>query len=316
MIAYFDQLVDSRAGLRAIVRGAAVLTGCPARLLDARRRVLVRIEPDGRTGVPAAPPDPDWLRATVDGDAVLWLERPGPAGAVEAMVLERAAAAARAVLDRTRRAPAGPDEAAVEVVLDATAAPEDRRRAAGRLGLGASARAVAFADGRVRIVDGAATVAVERRAGVGVAVPPEDLPRSLASARTALRLTADGTDEDPGERVVHADALGGLAVLADAVGPASPPIPDVRAVEHAAAAAPWMLATLHAIAASPSVRTAATALRLHHSTLQDRVGHAEHLLGWSIRDPQGRLRLTLALALRQLHHNPVHPGSMERILAE
>ncbi|WP_433214061.1 hypothetical protein [Microtetraspora malaysiensis] len=48
VIAYFDRLVESRAGLEAIVRGAAVLAGCPARLVDGERRVRVRVLADGR----------------------------------------------------------------------------------------------------------------------------------------------------------------------------------------------------------------------------------------------------------------------------
>jgi DNA-binding PucR family transcriptional regulator len=102
--------------------------------------------------------------------------------------------------------------------------------------------------------------------------------------------------------VVHAAELGGLVLLAAADDPSA--LPDVKALEHAASAAPWMLTTLHAVAASASLRAAAPALRIHHSTLQDRIGHAEHLLGWNVREPQGRLRLHLALALRRLHRHP------------
>ena len=36
VIAYFDKLTETGAGLEAIVRGAAVLAGCPARLADER----------------------------------------------------------------------------------------------------------------------------------------------------------------------------------------------------------------------------------------------------------------------------------------
>ena len=97
------------------------------------------------------------------------------------------------------------------------------------------------------------------------------LPASWAAARTALRLTAEGTDDDPGPRVVYADEVGGLALLARCVGPATPPLPDVLALEQAAAAAPWMLVTLHAVATSASLRAAAAALSVHHSTLQDRI---------------------------------------------
>jgi DNA-binding PucR family transcriptional regulator len=78
-------------------------------------------------------------------------------------------------------------------------------------------------------------------------------------------------------------------------------VADVLAVERARSAAPWVLGTLVTFASSPSLRTAATALVVHHSTLQDRIAHVEQLLGWQVRDPMGRLRLQLALALRRLH---------------
>ncbi|GLW09685.1 hypothetical protein Misp01_48140 [Microtetraspora sp. NBRC 13810] len=317
VIAYFDRLVADRAGLEAIVRGAAVLAGCPARLVDADRRVRVRVLADGLRQDAGPPPDPQWPTVPVPGGtARLWLERPGPAGPVGAMVLERAAAAAREVLDRTRgRAPSKgrrEDPALVELLLDASAPREARLQAARDLGLAktAPARAVALEGGEARIVPGSPPADPSgdlggRRAGIGPAVPVLDLPDSWPPARTALRLAAEGTDQDPGPRVVYADELGGLAVLAAAVGPGSEPPPDVRSLDHAGAAAPWMLPTLHAFAYAPSLRTAAAELTVHHSTLQDRLAHAEHLLGWSVRTPRGRLRLQLAFALRRLHRHPV-----------
>jgi hypothetical protein len=316
VIAYFDELTGRRAGLEAIVRGAAVLAGCPARLADEEHRLHVRVEPDGRTGGSARLPDPSWLHTPVGpGDgAVLWLERHAPAGPVEAMVLERAAAAARAVLDRTRgRAPARPDDAAVEVLIDASASLETRRHAARVLGISETglARAVALAGGGVRIEPSAGVhgQAPDRpaggpRAGIGPAVPVVDLPASWAAARTALRLTAEGTDDDPGPRTLYADELGALTVLAENVSPLAPPVPDELALRQAAAAAPWMLSTLHAVATNGSLRAAAATLRIHHSTLQERIVHAERLLGWSIRAPEGQLRLHLALILRRLRAHP------------
>ncbi|MEU3984243.1 helix-turn-helix domain-containing protein [Streptomyces sp. NPDC026672] len=139
-----------------------------------------------------------------------------------------------------------------------------------------------------------------RRTGVGPAVAVLDLPRSWDAARVALRFTADGGAQDPGPRVVHADELGGLARLAELVVPGAEPPADVLAVEAAAADAPWMLRTLHAVACTASLRAAAAEVTVHHSTLQDRLAHAEHLLGWSVRTPQGRFRLQLALTMRQL----------------
>ncbi|GIH26466.1 hypothetical protein Aph01nite_47760 [Acrocarpospora phusangensis] len=315
VIAYFDRLVETRAGLEAIVRGAAVLAGCPARLLDPEHRVNVRVLGDGRRQDTADPPDAAWLHAPLGYEhATLWLERPGPAGAVDLMILERAAGVARDALTRTRgRAPSA-DPALVELLLDPAAAEADRLHAARRLRLpdsGVWAVAVAgappaieHAGTRMRLATPKTARTPGRRTGIGPDGPVADLPDSWSAAKTALRFAAEGDDQDPGPRVVRADELGGLMVLATAVTADTEPAPDVRALDHAASAAPWMLTTLYAAASEPSLRTAATTLTLHHSTLQDRLTRAEHLLGWNLRDPQGRLRLQLAFALRRLHRHP------------
>jgi len=326
VIAYFDRLVDSHAGLETIVRGAAVLSGCPARLADDERRIHVRVEPDGRRHDEAPPLDAGWLHAPVviDGPGALWLERQGPAGAVDAMVLERASAAARSVLERTRgRSSTHTDDPAfLETLFDDQAPEQARLHAARRLGLHGStpARALALADGTgaVEAVIGSSAVPatpVGARVGIGPTVAVLQLPASWAGARTAYRFTAEGTERDPGPRGVRFDELGGLVLLAAAVGPGSEPIPDVRAIQHAGSAAPWVLLTLEAIAATTSLRAAATVLTVHHSTLQDRLGQAEHLLGWSVHDPQGRLRLQLGLALRRLHRS-ASPTARERSTIE
>ncbi|WP_037682174.1 helix-turn-helix domain-containing protein [Streptomyces griseus] len=358
VIAYFDRLAESRAGMEALVRGAAVLSGVAARLVDADRLVRIRIEADGTRRDTALPPDPVWPSAalTPGGAPALWLERTeAPPSVVDAVILERAAGAVRLVLDRTRgRAPVD-DPALVETVLDATAPEAARLHAARRLGLdpGTRARALAPLGGRPRVVSadvrigedghrgqdaagrrgetaadrpralsphdghlraaagsaGAAHAGPTRadaavttigRLGVGPAVPLAQLPGSWAAARTALRFTAADTAQDPGPRVVYADELGGLALLADLVAPGAEPPPDVRALDAAAADVPWLLVTLHAVATTGSLRAAAAEANVHHSTLQDRLTHAEHLLGWPVRTPQGRLRLHLALEMRRL----------------
>ncbi|SDM29782.1 PucR C-terminal helix-turn-helix domain-containing protein [Streptomyces sp. cf386] len=307
VIAYFDQLAEARAGLETLVRGAAVLAGVPARLVDADRRVHVRVEADGTRRESGVPVDPAWPSAalTPGGDPALWLERAEAAepSVVDAVILERAAGAVRLVLDRTRgRAPAD-DPALAETVLDATAPEAARLHAARRLGLdpAAPARVLAPLDGRPRIVPAHPEAeAPAGRVGVGPAVPVLDLPRSWTQARVALRFTAEGTAQDPGPGVVHADELGGIALLADLVAPGAEPPPDVQALEAAAAAAPWLLATLHAVASTVSLRAAAAEINIHHSTLQERLAHAEHLLGWPLRTPQGRFRLGLALTMRHL----------------
>ncbi|MFF7794518.1 helix-turn-helix domain-containing protein [Streptomyces sp. NPDC007991] len=236
----------------------------------------------------------------------------GASSVVDAVILERAAGVLRLVLDRTRgRAPAD-DPALVETLLDGTAPEAARLHAARRLGLDPAlpARALAPLNERPRAVPaGAETDAVVPagaeagagvRLGVGPAVPVLELPRSWAEAHIALRFTAEGTPQDPGPRVVYAEELGGIALLADLVVPGAEPPPDVRALETAAASTPWLPATLHAVASTASLRAAAAEINVHHSTLQDRLAHAEHLLGWPVRTPQGRLRLQLALAMRHL----------------
>ena len=55
------------------------------------------------------------------------------------------------------------------------------------------------------------------------------------------------------------------------------------------------------IASTTSLRAAAAHLRIHHSTLQERLLRAERALGWSVTDPHGRLRFQLALVLHRLH---------------
>ncbi|MEW1720411.1 helix-turn-helix domain-containing protein [Streptomyces sp. NPDC093109] len=320
VITYFDRLVEDRATLEALVRGAAVLSGRPARLVDEEHGVRIRVTPDGVRADGAGPAEAGWMSAPLvpGGPAAVWLEVAGPPDGVRAMVLERTAAAARVALDRTRgRAPAGgqdADPAAVEVLLDAAAPERARHRAAGRLGLRDTslARAVARAGGA-----GGPAASVEAvpahgpgphplpdggpRAGVGPAVAVSELPASWAAARTALRFTGEGTERDPGPRTVYAEELGGLALLAGAVGPGTAPISDVRALERAFAAAPWAGITLHTVAFAPSLRAAATQLNLHHSTLQDRLSQAEPWLGWPVHDPYGRLRLQLALVVWRLH---------------
>jgi hypothetical protein len=310
VIAYFDRLAESRAGLEALVRGAAVLAGCPARLVDQARHVRIRVESDGTRRDADADADAAWPREPlipgVPADAALWLERDGGApSVVDAVILERAAGVIRQVIDRTRGRARIDDSALIETLFDPSADEPARLLAAKRLGLDSAAdpkalfRAVAVSGGRPRALP-AGSALPSGRLGVGPAVSALELPRSWSAARTALRFTAAGTPQDPGARVVHAEDLGDLALLERLVVPGAEPPADVRALETTIADAPWMLQTLHAVATTTSVRAAATEISVHHSTLQARIVHAETLLGWSLHTPQGLLRLHLALVLRHL----------------
>jgi hypothetical protein len=297
------------------VREAAALAGCPARLVDDDRHLSVRADTAGAVQPASGGPRPEWMLAPLPGVPTgrMWLERSGPGGLVESMVLERAAAAAAATL---RARPAADGRADAEIVVDATVPEPERLRSAHRLGLPPDglSRAVAVHGAAPHLEPAtpgappgeaaAPAPGGPSRAGIGPAVPVVNLPSSWADARTALRFTADGTELDPGPRVVAYEDLGGLALLAAAVGPTTRPAPDVRSIAQIAATTPWALATLVAAAEADTLRSAASRLRVHHSTLQYRLATIERQLGWTVRDPNGRLRLHVALVLRRLHQNP------------
>ncbi|SEO40611.1 helix-turn-helix domain-containing protein [Trujillonella endophytica] len=304
VIGHFDSLVASQAGLQSIVRGAATLAGCPVRLTDPEHRLTVRVSADGVAAPPVAAADTTWPSTPVGPDgAVLWLETSRPPGTLESVVLERAAAAAQAVLQRTRGRRRAHDQALVELVLDAGAEEPERLAAARWLGLTGACRAVAL-DRDALALPADRAVPEGRRAGVGPAVDAADLPASWAAARLALRLTAEGTAEDPGPRIVHADDLGAVTLLVEAADARPEPVPDVRALDRASAGRPWLLVTLDAVARAASLRDAARVLQVHHSTLQERLASAESLLGWRVRHPEGRLRLQMALLLRRAARTP------------
>ncbi len=196
------------------MRGAAVLSGSSARLVDADRRLELRVQPDGRTVSTAAPLEPGWRSLVVltGEQTTVWLETTEHRALYD-LVLERLASGIRVVLDRTRGRVVRDDEAAIEVLLDGAAAEASRSRAARRLGLAPDVRlrVVAMlpeAHSRRPELHGV-RVMIERetdlgetrpagRVGLGGLVQVPDAPRSWEEARTALRFTAAGTEADPG----------------------------------------------------------------------------------------------------------------------
>jgi len=191
VIAYFDDLVAHGAGLPAIVRGASILAACPAALVDPARHVRVRIGVGGVAGAPG-PRDPGWPWTAVGPDGELWLERDDEPRPIDAMVLERAAAAIGSVDRRARgRAAHGRADADARILLDPASSAPARSAAAQRLHLSPTVqvRAVATASG-MRIEPAGDPVPAAGRAGIGPAGSPDELPGSAAAARLALRLTA------------------------------------------------------------------------------------------------------------------------------
>jgi sugar diacid utilization regulator len=77
---------------------------------------------------------------------------------------------------------------------------------------------------------------------------------------------------------------------------------DVQALEALAATPTGALdvATLEAFCRSGSLRQAAAALHLHHSTVAARLAHVEAALGRRLDEPEDRFRARLAVLARRL----------------
>ncbi len=134
-------------------------------------------------------------------------------------------------------------------------------------------------------------------AGIGVAAPAAGLDESWQTALIALKMTG------PLEPVVNADELG-VVLLAARVSEAAesgrPAHPDVAAIGRAIGHDPKALDAFDALVHSESVRSAAALLGVHHSTLQARTAELSEALGFDLRTPAGRVRLSDALRLHRL----------------
>jgi hypothetical protein len=248
-----------------------------------------------------------------------WLERPGPPGPLDELLLERLAIAAAAVVERY-----GParttmaDPALVELVISSEVDEAARTRALRLLGFAAGlpvhvaavrsqlpldqvgglvcparlVKAAPLADVGVIL---ATTIDPARfpagvRAGIGTAGSPG---RSWREARTALRFTS------PREPVIRYDDLGALALLAEIPQDAARDNTDVAAIARVAGN-PEDLETLDAYCATGSLRRAADVLHLHHSSVARRLEQIGKTLGIELTEPTGLMRARLALTTWRL----------------
>jgi DNA-binding NarL/FixJ family response regulator len=326
VISYFDALVAGGVGVEALLRGAAALSGAAAGYANGSRRL--RIGPEG--GRLLASPAPDSSRpvdspgsgrhlerqeASSRGlvrpagrDGEVWIERRGTAHANDAMVLERLAIAVG--ITTARRA--GDDASAVEIAVNPHASPDERATALARLRLDAepALQAVAIRVDATPTADtpsaviatphGLARAMLVRPSpfrpsatavGIGLALAPERLPQSWASALVALRLTSAD------EPAVDAADLGAFLLLAEAADAAAELHPDAAALARLDARTRRVL---DALADADSVRSAASRLGMHHSSVQARAAALAEVLGYDPRTPRGRTRYALARTLLTL----------------
>ncbi|MBL7489419.1 helix-turn-helix domain-containing protein [Frankia sp. AgB1.9] len=128
--------------------------------------------------------------------------------------------------------------------------------------------------------------------GVGGAVTALDAHESWRQATLALRFTAHGRHQS---RVVEFDGLGALAIVAEVPEARLRQNPDLVALEALTASD---IEALEVFCLSGSLRQAAAALHLHHSSVAARLDNIEAALGWRLDDPLGRFRAMLALLAR------------------
>ncbi len=327
VVAYFDVLVAGGVGLQALLRGAAVLSGTVAGATDGRR--TFRMGPDGDRRTETVQVQPHWPSRSKD-DRSVWLEREGSPHANDDMVIERLALAADLV---GARRPGEPGNS-LETAIDATRDADERRVVLSRLRLdpsrevriaalppshdvdGAPSTVVATPYGLVRAVVLAQGVTIPGPAGVGVPRRADQLPESFRTALLALRLLPRSNPGSSAGRslgssvgsslgsdaVVDAADLGIVLAAVSALEPVAAQQPDVVALARLDART---RAVLDELAAAESVRAAATALGMHHSTLQGRHDALTTELGYDPRSLHGRARFQLARLLLRLaddHH--------------
>ncbi|GGL44948.1 hypothetical protein H9L10_13960 [Phycicoccus endophyticus] len=299
VIGYFDALIAGAAGTEALLKGAAVLSGTVAGACWPGG--ALRMSPEG-VRLPAGEAGGWPSRPAADGR--VWLERTGPAHANDAMVLERCALGVSIVRGRHRERSLGP----LGVLLDGERTPQERTAAAARAGLGPRVRALAVTADRhlpgasavLAGTDGPVRLAVlhprdaapaEGPVGLGPWGEPAQLVRSASAARLALQVSrATGAPVD-------AEELGGLLEAAAALAQRTPPAPDVAVLDTLDERS---LRILDVLVGSESLRAAAAALGMHHSSLAARRTALAEALGYDPWTARGRARCQLARLAQQL----------------
>jgi PucR C-terminal helix-turn-helix domain len=321
VVMFYDTLMRRRVDLPALARASAGLAECVAGIRLHGTGRVIRFSPDGRAA--SAPPAPASATApvTLDEEEIggVWLERPGPPGALDELLLERLAIAAAAVVEkygpaRTTMA----DPALVELAISPGSDEAARARALRLLGFAAdlpvrvaAVRSQLPLDQVAGLVCPARLVKAAPLAGVGVilatTIDPARFPagvragigaaestdRSWQQARTALRFTT------PRQPVAHYAGLGALALLAQIPHDAARDNPDVTAITRMAGN-PEDLETLDAYCHTGSLRRAADLLHLHHSSVARRLDQIAKTLGIDLTEPTGLTRASLALTAWRL----------------
>ncbi len=321
IVTFYDTLMRRRVDLPALARASAGLAECVAGIRIHGTGRAIRVSPHGTEASTPPAPASTTVPITLDEEEIgtVWLERPGPPGPLDEVLLDRLALAAAAAVERY-----GParttmaDPALVELAISSDSDEAARARALRLLGFAPDlpvhvvavrsqlpldrigglvcparpVKAAPLADVGVIL---ATTMDPARfpagvRAGIGAAGSPD---RSWRQARTALRFT---TAREP---VVRYTDLGALALLAELPQDTSRDNADVAAIARISGN-PEDVETLDAYCATGSLRRAADLLHLHHSSISRRLDQIAKTLDIELTEPTGLLRARLALTAWRL----------------
>lgn len=301
VVAYFDALVTSGAGIDGLLRATASLSGAIAGI--ERRQRIRRFDPAGKRLDDA--PGPIRAPQHTGPGFTVWLEREGALHANDEMVVERLALAVELFTSR------GESAGALDIALDASRSAADRGEALARLRLNADTRVRVLATpvtdpapgprstvvptrfGLVRAtLDTSGTLAPTGRGGLGAWGRADHAPESWEGAVVAYRI---GDKDTP---VVDADILGAMVLLARAYDPDHPhdDVTRLGRLDDLEAS------IIRAFVETDSIRAAAARLGMHHSTAQARHEALTRELGYDPRTPAGRMRYTAAMILLRLEH--------------
>ncbi|MGW4024886.1 hypothetical protein [Streptomyces sp. NPDC005009] len=299
IVSYFDVLITRGAGLDGLLRGAAVLSGTVAGA-EIRGRVSRR-DPDGHAATAAVEGRRSLQKS--HGDWTVWLERDGEPEPNDEMIVERLALGVELI--EARRRPEGGFDAVIDAArpiaervthlarhrLDPATPVRILATAADTAELGAPSAIVPTRYGLLRAtLDGFGKLDPPKPVGFGTWVRADRAPDSWDAAIIALRLRDDSVP------AVDATDLGAMLLLAQAYD-AQNPHGDVRALAGLDTRSADVLRTL---VEADSIRSAAAALGMHHSTVQARHEALTQTLGYDPRTNVGRMRYIAAALLLRL----------------
>ncbi|MDV6261990.1 helix-turn-helix domain-containing protein [Rhodococcoides yunnanense] len=315
VIDYFDALIRHGADTSAMLRASAALADCVVGIdvvgTSGGHRQHARCDPKGRWLTQAAGQRSATKDVVVD-DVVMgsvWIERAGPALALDEMLVDRMALTAAIILVPRHSPSAAEHTRAVLFPMDDIALlssltalhiePTTRLRVAiATADSPPTAHAPTAGRSTPITVDNhvlyllpgepSAPWVGSGRMGVSLPMPASAIHRHLGNARFAL---AQAGESEP---VVIADRLGALNLLETGNGLAASDIPDlVRVAElRTTTHGIELISTLRTYLGSGSLRATADRMHLHHSSVAHRLAKISEAVGYPVDSIEHRARAT------------------------